>query len=269
MLAGCGDNKTVPPNAQAPSGSSSSTPAINCVPNLDGRIDSTEMTPVLNVPVNFLVSPDGRDRPVNVAGGIDRDGRRFWDFSAPAPDDRAVSFTASALDGKWYKASFASATFASPLNASGSLEGVYSFTAEALSLHGIASKEESSPQGKTLLVYSRPVHIFEFPLTVDKKWTATAEVQDGTLNGLPYFGRDTYEIAVDGVGRLVLPDVEFSQAMRVRTKLTSSPSAGQVTVQRQVNFLFECFGEVTRAASRPNDNTDDFTVASEVRRLGI
>ena len=38
-------------------------------------------------------------------------------------------------------------------------------------------------------------------------WTSVGEVRDGVVQGLPYAGRDTYQIEVSGAGELVLPDV--------------------------------------------------------------
>jgi hypothetical protein len=95
------------------------------------------------------------------------------------------------------------------------------------------------------------------------------EVRDATLRGLPHASRDTYEVRVDAAGRLELPDFTFTQVHRVRTRVTLAPAAGVTTTQRQVSFLFECLGEVARATSRPDEAEDDFTVAAEVRRLGL
>jgi hypothetical protein len=41
------------------------------------------------------------------------------------------------------------------------------------------------------------------------------------------------------------------------------------TSQTTVSFLFECFGEIARATSLPNETTEDFTTASETRRLAL
>jgi len=74
---------------------------------------------------------------------------------------------------------------------------------------------------------------------------------------------------VDGAGELVLPDVTFTQALRVRTRTTIEPLVGQSTSQRQVSFFFECFGEVARATSLVDEPLEDFQTALEVRRLGL
>ena len=59
------------------------------------------------------------------------------------------------------------------------------------------------------------------------------------------------------------------KGLNLRTKVTVEPSAGQVVVQRQTSFLFECFGEVARATSKPGEPLDDFTQTGELRRLGL
>jgi hypothetical protein len=80
---------------------------------------------------------------------------------------------------------------------------------------------------------------------------------------------------VDSSGELRLPDFTFSQVLRVSTKVTIKPKAGsqQGYSQRQVSFLFECFGEVARATSMlftdpSEDPGRDFVDAREIRRLG-
>jgi hypothetical protein len=89
------------------------------------------------------------------------------------------------------------------------------------------------------------------------------------VRGLPYAGRDTYQIRIDGSGALELPDVAFTQALRVRTTLSIEPAVGVPVIRRQVGFVFECFGEVARAVSQDNEMADDFTTTTELRRLGF
>jgi hypothetical protein len=69
---------------------------------------------------------------------------------------------------------------------------------------------------------------------------------------------------------MILPHLTFTDAYRVRTKVTVEPAVGGVTVtRRQVSFLFECFGEVARATSRDDEALEDFTQAAEVRRFSL
>jgi hypothetical protein len=159
---------------------------------------------------------------------------------------------------------------------SGELEAVYSHDDVAMRLHGVASVEENPAIGQTLMVYQEPIEFFPFDLFVGKAWTQTGVVENGTLRGLaPWSQDDTYEVEVDAAGELRLPDFTFSQVLRVSTKVTISPKAGtqEGYSQRQVSFLFECFGEVARASSLlfqtpEEDPGREFTMAREIRRLG-
>ena len=266
LLAACGENRTYPDRAAY----AAATPApLECVPNLDGAIDATELRAAFGVTVSYLVPPVGATRHVDVAGQQNTNGARVWDLSADYADDQVAKLQASAVAGKWYASSFPTGQFVSPLNLAGTIDGVYANDGAALTLLGYASAVENPPEGKTLAVYSAPIALYRFPLQAGKEWISVSEVRNGTVRGLPYFGRDTYRITVDGSGELVLPDVTFTQALRVRTTATIEPSVGQPIVRRQVGWVFECFGEVARATAADNEAQDDFTNAVELRRLGF
>ena len=183
---------------------------------------------------------------------------------------------AEPLENQWYANEFIGAQFALPSDLSGSLVGIYSHDEQALRLHGAASVEENPAEGKTLLVYEEPIEFFPFPLQLGKKWTQTGVVTNGTLQGLhPWSQEDVYEVEVDLAGELRLPDFTFEQVLRVSTKVSVKPKAGSQEgyTQRQVSFIFECFGEVARATSilftdSANDPGKNFTDAREIRRLG-
>jgi hypothetical protein len=265
-LAACEPNRTVPerdafvPQAVQP---------LECVPNLDGRIEATEIRTAFGVPVRYLVNPVGARRPVDLAGVTDPAGRRIWQLSTDYADDQIATLQASRLDGKWYRASFPTGQFVAALDLGGSLEGVYANDGQTLTLLGYASAREMPPEGKTLVVYSTPIATFRFPLEPGKQWVTASEVRNATVRGLPYAGRDTYQIRIDGSGTLELPDVAFTQALRVRTTLSIEPAVGVPVIRRQVGFVFECFGEVARAVSQDNEMADDFTTTTELRRLGF
>jgi hypothetical protein len=267
-LAGCGDNQTHPSPDHDPYSDAGDAP-LACVPNLDGTITMDEMKATLGVPVKYLVSAPGSKSPVDVVGTVDDSGKRTWDWSADVASDKTVSLVASTLDGKWYAASFPNGKFVTAMDAAGSLEGVYSQDEKTFYLHGIASTEKDPKAGRTLLVYEPAIALYEYPLTVGKTWVSAGQVKNGTIKGLPYAGKDIYEVKDDATGQLVLHDVTFSQVHRIRTKVTLSPATGAALVTRQVSFLFECFGEVARATSQNDETKDDFTTASEVRRLGL
>ncbi len=263
-LAGCGENLTHPPDRPTYDGGAG---PLQCVPNLDGKIEATELKAALNVPVSYLVSPPGEARMVDIKGQSDGEGHRLWDFSQDFKSDAKVTISASTLGGKWYQASFPNGQWTAPVDAGGAVEGVYSADDQAIYLHGVASTD-ANDAAKTLLVYDTPIALYRFPLEVGAHWVSTGAVQNGMAAGLPYAGMDTYDITDDASGEMSLHDYTFTQVHRLRTTVTLSPAAGATQVTRQVSFVFECFGEVVRATSQNGETNDDFTTAAEVRRLG-
>jgi len=263
----CEDNLTPQPTHQPYD--AGSLPQLSCIPNLDGQIDSDELAPSLNNPVNYLVSPPGVTRTVDLVGTIDAQGHHTWDFGADYADDEVATIEATGIDGKWYASSFPSATFVAPFDAGDTIDAVYAYDTQAIMLLGLASHAQNGPNGndQTLVVYAPPVALYQFPLHVGQQYTSSGTITNGVLSGLPYAGTDTYEITVDASGELTLESYVFTQVLRVRTTATVAPSAGASVVTRQTSFFFECFGEVARATSEPNETNDDFTTAAELRRL--
>jgi hypothetical protein len=269
VLAGsaCGENLTHPLYDSYDAG----VPApLACVPNLDGKIDADEIQPAIGIPLSYLVSPSGVTRTVDVAGTTDANGHTVWDFSISYANDEVASIQAQALAGKWYASSFpANGAFVVAQDAGDRLEGVIVFDSNGYHLLGLASTEQSPPEGQTLYVYNTPIDVFRFPLAPGLTYTSTASVSNAMLRGLPYTGQDTYTVNVDAAGELILPSITFTQALRVRTTVVATPAAGAAVTTRQASFLFECFGEVARATSQTGETNDNFTTAAEVRRLGL
>jgi len=266
----CGDNETPP--AEKGAYQASPVAPLPCVPNLDGKIESRELAPQVGIPATYLVNPAGRERTVDIRGATNAAGKLEWQLAVDFADDTAAKLEAQRIDGKWYASSFAGV--ANPvvvaLDVGRRTEGIYTHDETGFYLHGVASATADPPEGRTLLVYNARVMLYRFPLEPGAAWTSTGTTQPGSiLRGLPYAGRDVYEVKVDAAGELGLPDFRLTQALRVRTNVTIEPAAGQVTTQRQVGFLFECLGEVARATSKLNEPAEDFTAASELRRLGL
>lgn len=263
-LLACGDNQTPP--TRDPFVGADAAP-LSCVPNLDNQIDSTELKPAIDVVASYLINPVGKDRTVDLVGKVDA-GKRVFRFDVDYADDQKLELKATAVSGKWYAASFPSGEFVTAVDSAGTLDGVYKHDTSGMYLLGIASREQEPKEGKTLLVYDQPVVVFRFPLVAGSNWVSTGTVTNGTIRGLPYAGKDIYEVADDATGKLVLHDFTFEQVHRVRTKVTVTPSAGIATMRRQVSFIAECFGEVVRVVSKDNEANADFTIAAELRRLG-
>lgn len=214
------------------------------------------------------MSPQGKTRTVDQIGAV-RDGKTLWAFNVDLPDDQIFKSSGTLFAGKWYKDKFPGA-LVNPvvlkLDAAGNTEAVYTHDDQALYLHGLASTAEAVG---TYLPYETPIALYRFPLTVGSAYKAVGEVKNGSFQGLPYAGRDTYDIKVDAAGEVILSDFSVQQALRVKTKVTIQPAAGITTVTRQTNFLFECIGEIVRLTSVPGEEDENFTNAAEVRRLGL
>jgi hypothetical protein len=265
-LTACSENQTVPPDHQGYGGGAGG--GLSCVPNLDGKIEAAELQTAFGVPANYLVSPSGEERMVDLKGKKGTDGRPVWDFGTDYKTDRVIKVVAEHVTGQWFAGSFPGATFTAPVDAAGTLMGVYSGNESEIDLLGIASKEESPKEGKTLFVYDKPIPLYRFPLAPGAAWVAAGEITNGMVLGLPYAGKDVYEIKDDAAGELVLPSLTLTQVHRVRTHIVQTPAAGMSRDTRQTSFLFECFGEVTRATSKDGEPNDDFTTAAELRRFG-
>ena len=266
LSSGCGDNRT--PIMRMPFDEDAAVPPLTCVPNLDGMIEARELEPSFGTPVSFLVSPSGEEREVDLVGGLLADGARAWSFGTDYSSDRVARTVASDPRAAWYSADFPSAEVAVPTDPGGAIDGLYRLDESGFYLLGLASHEADPPEGRTLLPYATPILLFQLPLRPGAEWISAADLS-GTLRGLPYAGRDTYENRVPALGQLELPDLTFMQAMRVATRVTVSPAAGAPVVRRQSTFVFECFGQVASIVARDGDDVEDFAIASEMRRFGL
>ena len=148
LLTGCGQNQTHPDPPDPYQGADAG--ALDCLPNLDGRIDAHELRAAIGVPVSYLVSPSGATRTVDLIGVVGGDGKRVWDWSAPSGDDQAAELSARAVPGEWFAAPVPSGQFAAPIDAGASLLGVYLHDDQALWLLGIVSSEPAPAEGQTL-----------------------------------------------------------------------------------------------------------------------
>ncbi len=263
---GCGDNETTPPTRVPYTGAQPEP--LSCVPNLDGKIEANEVAPAIGTPISYLLSPPGIERNVAIAGATGPEGL-VWDFSTDFADDQEARIAPESIAGKWYEASFPPDAFVTPFDGGGRVENVGRHTDGALLLLGLASREENPSDGKTLVVYDPPVEVLRFPIQPGTKFVSVGQVTNGMIRGLPYAGKDTYDVEVDDMGSVVLPALIFKQAHRVRTNVTVEPAVGNATSQKQVSFFFECFAEVVRVTSKTGEKDKDFGVAAEVRRIGF
>ncbi len=247
-VAACGTNLTPQP---AP------VPALpSCTPNRDGAITADELPIALGASAAFYAGTMRTLDPVLHDGA--------WDFSDERSDDNTAALGPTALRDQWYAASFPSGEFV--VDAGGGLDGIYHQDNQALWLDGTASQVETN---KTLIVYPQPLAVLRFPVTLGDAFMQTVALTNVTINGLPFNGSDELSVEVVESGELALPYVEFSPTLRVRTLAVRKPSSGGMTSRRQSLWLFECFGEIARAESRPDETNADFTTAAYFRRFAL
>lgn len=268
LVGGCEENLTPAPDRDLYMGTGEQV-EFSCYPDLDGKITASELTETLGVSVSYLVNPPGTMPAVDIAGQINTAGERRWDFSRDAASDQIARLEADPVQGKWYASSFPTGQFVTASDLGGSIENIYRRDEDGFYLLGIASAEENPAEGKTLIIYETPVALYLFPLEKGKTWVSVGTTRNAMFYGIPYAGKDTYEVSVEDTGELLLPDLIFEQAMMVRTTVKVEPAVGQSVTQQQVGFLFECFGEVARATAPTGVTEPNFTNAVELRRLGI
>ena len=251
LLAACGVNQTPQPE---------SPPLLpSCVPDRDGTITAAELPVALGATVTYYTSTNV---PV-VLAGTDR-----WDFSEERASDQVIALGPVALVDQWYATMFPGAQFS--VDAGSDLDGVFHQDDQALWLHGTASREPMPAGGKTLVKYAEPIAVLRFPIADGDVYGSAGQIADSTIAGLPFLGTDQLDVEVLGSGEVEVPYVRFSPALRVRTQVVRTPSTGTPVVgRRSTIFMFECFGEVARADSNPNEANPDFTTAASLRRFAL
>ncbi len=261
VVVGCTDNLT-------PSGDLDPPITTQCTPNVDGVIEAREFVQLGYANAVVLASTPGSMPAVDLRGLVDSQGRITWPFADPDLGTTPTQVVALPIGDRWYASSFPGAQFAFT-SSDGAFDYIYSQTADSVYLHGTASTLENPSIGQTLVPYELPVQVYKFPLVVGTRSTIVAQIPMGRFNGGDFSGKALYEISDDAAGYMELPDLTLTQVHRVRFTITNQPDGGTMFVTRQVNFLFECFGEVARVVSQPNETQDDFTTAAEVRRFTV
>lgn len=235
-----------------------------CRPNNDGIITRAEFPGVVGASALYLVNRDGVTVDgVNTAGTV-TEGTRRWDFSARRMDDQPVLDEVLSPQGRWWSGQYADATFASVIDRATNLLGVYRLSATALELLGTVS----TTANQTNLRFTPPVQILRFPLRVGDRWQQTVN-GNGTVNFTPLVNVTNYSTSVDAQGEVWTPAARFP-ALRVNTTLDQSiPLTVFRRTLRTYAFITECGGLVARVASVENDTAENFTRASEYRRLNL
>lgn len=228
----------------------------SCVPNRDGKITADELPLALGATLTYYVETNATIAQTGTS----------WDFSTERAEDKVVALGPAALKDQWYAASFPQGVFV--VDAGNGLDGIYHQDDQALWLDGQAS-HDSAMASRTLIVYPQPIAVLRFPVTAGDTYTTRATLAAATINGLPFNGSDEVTVSVVGSGLLAVPYVEFSPVLRVTVGVVRAPTSGPSTSRRTTLFMFECFGEVARAESKPDEPSADFTSAAYFRRFAL
>ncbi|MCU1281237.1 MAG: hypothetical protein JWM53_4783, partial [bacterium] len=196
-----------------------------CAGNNDGVIARNELAFPVGMSVNYLSNPNGTTASVAPDGSNGGSGVTVWDLTSTAGDVHKL--TLEALAGKWFAGSFPGATYATTTDLATNTLGIFRVADEGLYILGYASETPN----QTLLVYDTPILSLKFPVTVGDSWVSVAHIVNGTLNGMPYAGLDTYKISIDARGTVVLPFLSFDNTMRVHVDLTQTLPGG-ISVSR-------------------------------------
>lgn len=264
---GCQDNLTFVVGAGSETGANAT-----CAPNLDGRIDADELPVVIGATSPYRVTSKLDVATVSTAGTTDAQGRRVWQWDAAAPADDVLHVGPRPLNGAWYHANFAEASFAVSFDRDQKLDAVYRRDNSTLWLLGYASHAAEPASERSLVRYDPPVPVLHLPLQVGDNWSAEAKISGATVNGLPYAGTVEYTVSVEAAGELVLPDLVFAPTLRVRTVVVNKPVVGASIATQQNSMFFECFGEVARIVAQGGAGTNagadaaQGTVAGELWR---
>jgi hypothetical protein len=233
-----------------------------CSGNNDGTIARGELAFPVGMSVNYLSNPSGTTTTV-APSGTESAGVTEWDLTSTAGDVHQL--TLASLSGKWFASSFTGATYATTTDLATNTLGIFRVTDDGLYILGYASEAPN----QTLLVYDTPILSLKFPVTLGDAWVSTAHIVNGTLNGMPYAGLDTYKISIDARGTAVLPFLRFDNTMRVHVDLTQTVPGGVSISRIQYLFFHECYGEVGRMVSVVDEPAEVFTNAAEFRRLAL
>lgn len=233
--------------------------SASCTPNHDGTLMASELPLVPGRTATFRVA---LDTAVDTAGTALGNGTRQWSLDGPLSGDTNVGATLLAIDGTWFAASFATATYATKLSETEDLLGVFSLRDTGLYLVGVVS-----PAGgltRTELSYEPPVAVLPLPMSDTSNWTTSTTVS-GLAQGIAAYYTESYQSRVDAHGTLTTPYGEFP-VRRVRIEL--SRTVGLLVTSR-VSFAFvaECYGTVASIVSKDYDTGIELTEAAEVRRL--
>jgi hypothetical protein len=236
----------------------------SCVPNEDGVLERAEVPYVIGAQALYVVNDDNTTVEGISTAPMDTPSGPVWDFSTMRPGDRRVLDEVQSPMGRWWQPLYPSATFALPVDRAASTFALYRAGEDALQILGTVSRE----MGRTNVLFNPSIDALRFPLREGSTWTVTS-AGNGFLNGVATSTVNTWRFTVDRRGTVLTPARGFS-ALRLKMELDQTVTGTILRrTQRSYLFLSECWGLVARITSVDNETSQEFTRASEYRRLGL
>jgi hypothetical protein len=260
VLCGCVATPYVGPDGNMETDGSTQQPdAGGCFGNNDGVIAKSELQLAVGLSVDYLVQSGSQTAPIAAQpAGTTSGGVTTWDFSGVSGNRTKLALTPPS---GWYASYFPQASYVTTTYLADGTLGAFGVSDNAVLLYGFASPDPN----KTVLPYQQPVTVLELPIVYGMRYQSQGTVTNGTFNGTPWAEIDTYVVAVDTTGTLLLGFLRLDHTLRIRTDLTQQLPGGLVQTQIQYGYWHECFGEVARVTSLFDETDPNFTRASEVR----
>lgn len=244
---------------------------VGCLPNLDGRIDRSEVFFQSGLRATFKISGAAT---FDTAGTAATDGGRVWDFTAALATDNTRLVETKPVPSE-YLTDFPDAGYVTQLSQSSDLLGVFAATNDGLYLQGVVSPVAGTTTS-TKLAYTPWVKVLQFPLQAGASWSTATTVSGkyytsstGQLTIGGTFGvaqTESYQMNVDAVGEAKTPFASFP-ALRVRSVMSRTINFIPTLTLRSFTWNTECFGTVASVTGKDNGTTAEFTDVAEVRRL--
>ncbi|HEX7664131.1 MAG TPA: hypothetical protein VF407_06470, partial [Polyangiaceae bacterium] len=119
--------------------------SLACSQNTDdgGTLGHDNVPLAAGLSATFLVA---QNETISTAGILNADGSRTWDFSGSLASDQKVIVQTLSPSGQWWSGDFATATYASKLQSSSDLLGIFDYAADSLKLPGVASPTSTTPK---------------------------------------------------------------------------------------------------------------------------
>jgi hypothetical protein len=228
----------------------------NCAFNNDGVITRAELPVTVGIGALFAVNAPNTTVPVN---NVAQNG--VWDFSAPVSGEGKQFDQLLAPSGQWWAGDFTTATYGQRIDDGQQVYGVFRNDPDDLVMLGVVSDENGLE--KTELTYATPIIVLKFPLMVGSTWTSESDVS-GTADGVAFYAHEKYDFTVDVRGTTRTPAASFDT---LRLRMTLTRTFGDATTQITYLHVAECYGTVARIRSQDGETSNNFTQASEYRRL--